>query len=182
MMKKLIFTGLLVCNLFAIGGMDSLPDDEKGVAKSIQKTLQLSKEDAFKIYTKILQVYFNSKAWSLHFFDNNDSAKNKIKDSKNKTMFITLLKDDRVINLSFVKFKNEKQLLVYLVETLPRKSTTAIDKFNDLEKDSKFTKTRETTTFAYFNKKEYNSKVNIFVSSPVGAIQYTDLYLYNISQ
>jgi len=182
MMKKIIFTSLVICNLFAIGGMDSLPKDEKGVAQSMQKTLKLSKADAFKIYKGTLQAYFNTKAWSLHFFDNNDSAKSKIGNSENKTMFVTLLKDDRVINISFIKFKKEKQLLVFTVETLPRKSSIALEKFNDLAKDNKFSKESESTTFAYFNKKNYTSKVNIFVSSPVGAIQYTDLFLYNIER
>lgn len=182
MLKKFILIVLFVANLFAIGGMDSLPEDEKSVAQSIQKTLELSKDDTFKIYKDTLQMYFNSKEWSLYFFNNDDPAKNKISDSKNKTMFISLLKDDRLINLSFIKFKKEKQLLVYIVETLPRKSTTIIDKFHNLEKDSKFKKARETATFAYFNKIGYNSKVNIFVSSPVGVIQYVDLLLYNIEQ
>jgi len=55
-----------------------------------------------------------------------------------------------------------------------------IEKFEKLEKDKKFIKKRETSNFAYFKEDGYMSRVNIFVSPPVGAIQYADLSVYNL--
>lgn len=180
-MRKIILIGLLVCNLFAIGGMDSLSEDEKNVATKLQTVLALKKVDAFKIYKDYFQSYLNSEHWQLHYFDNNDPANGKMNKSSQKTMFVSLINDNRIINLSIVKFPKLNQILIYTIETLPRKSSSVINKFNQLEKDEKFTKQRETSTFAYFSKKDYMEKVNIFVSSPVGAIQYTDLVVINLN-
>jgi hypothetical protein len=180
MIKKMIFMGLVISNLLALGGMDSLPSDEKNVAKSIQETLAISKNDAFNVYKEYLQFYLNTEQWSLHFFSNTTLTHSKVVKSKNKTMFLTLLKDNRVVNISLIKFSNENQILIYVNETLPRKSAIALERFNELEKEKDYTKDRETSNFAYFSKKGYAKKVNIFVSSPIGTIQYTDLYSYNL--
>ncbi len=182
MMKKLIVIGILVCNLFAIGGMDSLPDDEKSVATKLQKTLDLNKEDAFRLYKDYFQFYLNENHWQIHWFDNDSPANGKMAKSDQKTMFISLINDDRIINVSIVKFPKLNQLLIYTIETLPRKSSVVLKKFDNLENDDKFTKRRETSKFAYFSKKKYMSKVNIFVSSPVGAIQYVDFAVFNLHQ
>ena len=180
MIKKIMLTGLIVCNLFAIGGMDSLIDEEKNVAKKLQKVLDISQNNAFRLYTGYFQTYLNKKQWQIHWFDNNDPSKGKMSKLPNKTMFVSLINKNRIINFSIVKFPNISQLLIYTIETLPRKSALVIEKFNGLEKDNKFTKDRETVSFAYFSKKGYMEKVNIFVSSPVGAIQYTDLGVFDL--
>jgi len=179
-MKKVILTGLLVCNLFAIGGMNSLPEDEIKVAKKIQSTLKVGKKSAYDIYINYLQSYLNKEHWQIHFQDNTDLSRSKLKDAKNRTMFISLINTGRIINISIVTFPKQSQVLIYVLETLPRKSSTVLEKFNELDSDEKFTKKRETDNFAYFSQNGYTSRVYIFVSSPVGAIQYTDFYVFDL--
>jgi len=181
MIKKIIFIGLLACNLFALGGIDSLPEDEQNVAKKIQKVLDLKQDDAFKLYKEYFQVYLNAKHWQIHFFDNSDPAKGKMGISNQKTMFLSLINDNRLVNISIVKFPRLNQLLIYSVETVPGKSSSVLGKFDRLKESDKFKKERETSKFAYFSEKGYMSKVNIFVSPPVGVVQYVDLYVFNLN-
>ena len=179
-MRKLIILGLIVCNLFAIGGMDTLADDEKKVAKIIQTKLELTKKDAFSLYTSYFQHYLNDQKWQIHYSHNESASQANLKTVKNKTLFVSLINTERIINFAIVTFPRKSQALIYTVETLPRKSSTVISKFNKLEKDKeKYTKEREASEFAYFSENGYLSRVNIFVASPVGAIQYTDIYVFD---
>jgi len=179
-MRKFIILGLLVCNLFAIGGMDTLAEDEKKVAKMIQNKLELSKKDAFKLYTSYFQNYLNDKKWQIHYSHNASASQAKLKDVKNKTLFVSLINTERIINFSIVTFPRKSQALIYTVETLPRKSSVVVNKFNSLDEDKKkYTKERESNEFAYFSENGYLSKINIFVASPVGAVQYTDVYVFD---
>jgi len=180
-MRKLVLLGLIVCNLFAIGGMSTLPDDEKKVAQKIQDTLNINQKDAFMIYSDYFQSYLNESDWQLHFGNNATLSSSKVQKAQSQTMFVSLINPSRIINFSIVTFPKQSQVLIYTIETLPRKSSTVIDKFNDLEKDKKFIKERETDAFAYFSKDGYTKKINIFVSSPVGAIQYTNLYVESLT-
>jgi len=179
-MKKILIVTLMICKLFALGGMGSLVEEEKSVAKKLQSVLALDEKNAYKFYTTYFQSYLNKKEWQIHWFDNNSPSKGKMVDSPNKTMFVSLINTDRIINISIVKFAKQSQLIVYVLETLPRKSSTVMDKFDDLTKDKKFKKQRETDAFAYFSKEGYMEKINIFVNSPVGAIQYVDMAVFNI--
>ena len=179
-MKKLLLVIALMCNLYAIGGIDSLPSDEKKVAMAIKDMLRVDNANAFSIYKDYLQSYLNESEWQMHWFDNESPAKGKVNDSDTRTMFISLINNNRIINITIVKFPKAKQVLVYTTETLPRKSSLVIEKFEKLEKDKKFIKKRETSNFAYFKEDGYMSRVNIFVSPPVGAIQYADLSVYNL--
>jgi hypothetical protein len=167
-------------NMWAIGGIDALPDDEKKVATSIQKMMVLDKSNAFNVYKDYIQTYLNESEWQMHWFDNESPAKGKMEKSDTRTMFISLINNNRIINITMVKYPKTAQILVYTVETLPRKSAIVIDKFNKLDSDKKFSKKRETSNFAYFKEDGYMSRVNIFVAPPVGAVQYVDLSLYEI--
>jgi hypothetical protein len=179
-MKKLLLVIALMCNLYAIGGIDSLPSDEKKVATAIKDMLKIDSKNAFSIYKDYIQAYLNESEWQMHWFDNESPAKGKVNDSDIRTMFISLINNNRIINITIVKFPKVNQALVYTIETLPRKSSLVIDKFTNLEQDKKFIKKRETSNFAYFKEDGYMSRVNIFVSPPVGAIQYVDLSVYDL--
>lgn len=177
-------TFILICTsyVYAIGGTDSLPDNSKKIVKSLQTTLELNEKDSLMVFKDKIEPYLNSKNWTYYFFTNDDLSKNKIATSKNKIMFFTLLNTDRIINTSFVKFNTEKQLAVYSLETLPRNEEVALDKFNELEKDKDYTKGDEAANYGYFNQNGYTSRVNIFVSSPVGSVQFSDYVIYDLEQ
>jgi hypothetical protein len=179
-MKKLLLIIALACNLYAIGGIDSLPSDEKKVAQAIKSMLKLDTKNAFSIYKDYIQSYLNESEWQMHWFDNESPAKGKVEKSDTRTMFISLINNNRIVNITIVKFPKVNQVLVYTIETLPRKSALVIEKFEKLEKDKKFIKKRETSNFAYFKEDGYMSRVNIFVSPPVGAVQYVDLSVYDL--
>lgn len=181
MIRIILLKILFISNLLALGGMDSLPSDQKKFASAIKDALNLSDKDTLTIYRERVGIYFNTKNWSAYWYGNDDVKNNKISNSQNKTMFLTLLVDDRIVNISFVKFASQKQIVVYVLETLPRTQQVALDKFNELEKNVEFKKSTETPNFAYFSKDGYTSKVNIFVAPPVGNIQFSNYYLYDIT-
>ena len=180
MSKILIVLAVLFTNIWAIGGINALPDNEKSVANSIKDMLKLDDKNAFNVYKDYIQTYLNESEWQMHWFDNESPAKGKMEKSATRTMFISLINNNRIINITMVRYQKINQILVYTVETLPRKSAVVLDKFNSLEKDKKFIKKRETSNFAYFREDGYMSRVNIFVAPPVGAVQYVDLSLYDI--
>jgi len=181
-MKKLLFMAILLSNfLFALGGINSLPDDEKQVALSIKESLKLTDAQAYKIYTSYVQAYLTSSdKWNVHYFDNTDPSRSKIDNSPIRSMFMGIANNTRLVNISFVKFPVKKQMLIYVVETLPRAQSLVLKKYNQLVDDSKFKKTRDTAHFAIFSKTGYMSKVNIFTGSVAGAIQYEDLYIEDL--
>jgi len=182
-MKKFILFILIASNLFAIGGMNTLASDEKKVAKVIKKRLNLSKEDAFRLYTSYFQPYLNDQKWQIYYSHNESPSQAKLEKVKNKTLFVSLINTERIVNFAIVTFPSKSQALIYTIETLPRKSSVVINKFNKLDKNKeKYTKERETNEFAYFSENGYLSKVNIFVASPVGAVQYTDIYVFNFKK
>jgi len=181
-MKKILLTFILVFNLFAIGGIDSLPEDEKAVAENLIAVLKINKNDAYKLYKDYFQFYLNENHWQIHWFDNETPASGKMDNAPTRTMFVSIINDNRMINISIVKFPKLHQLYIYTIETLPRKSSLVLKKFNQLEKDKKYKKERETSRFAYFAQKGYMSKVNIFVYPPVGAIQYVDAAVFDLSK
>jgi hypothetical protein len=181
-MKKLFLVFLFVIHSFALGGMDSLPEDQRGVAKSIQDVLALSKNDAYKVYKKYVQMYLEDQHWQVHWFDNGNPAKGKMTKSPQKTMFLSIINDNRLVNISIFKFPKEHQLLVYTIQTIPAKSSLVLKKFEQLKNDKEYEKRRETARFAYFRSKEYMSRVNIYVEPPVGAIQYVDLSVFTLNK
>ncbi len=178
--KILIITVLLASYLFAIGGIDSLSEDRKKIVTHLQTTLEIKEKDAFKIYSERFELYLNTKNWNYYFQSNNELKINKIGSSKNKVMFLTFLKGDRIVNMSFVKFEKEKQIAVYVLETLPRTEQVTLNQYDELNKNKNYTKSEETPNYAYFEESGYAGRVNIFVSAPVGAVQYSDYYLYDI--
>jgi len=182
-MKRLLFFILIFSNfLFALGGINSLPKDEKQVALAIKKSLKLTDAQAYKIYTSYIQAYLtNSKEWNIHYFDNTDPSKSKIDNSPIRSMFIGIATNSRLVNISFVKFPFKKQMLIYVVETLPRSQNLILKKYNNLNDNSKYKKTIDTTHFAIFTKTGYMSKINIFSGYSAGAIQYEDLYIEDLN-
>jgi hypothetical protein len=179
-MKKLLLALFLVLNVYALGGIDALPKNEKNIALAIKNTLGLNSNQAYKIFTDYVQVYLNSPNWHVHYQDNTDPANAKIKNTDHKAMFMNILNDSRIINISFIKYPKKHQMLIYVTETLPRSQSLVLEKYNDLEKDSKFKKSVDTTHFASFKKPGYMSHVNIYTNGTAGAIQYEDLYIEDL--
>jgi len=179
-MKKLLFLIILVNSLFGLGGIASLSKDEKSVALKLKQILALDEANTYRLYKGYFQSYLNSKHWNVYWYDNTDPADNKISNTKNKTAFITILNDDRVINISIVKYPKIKRLFINTIESLPRKSSSVLKKFNKLKTNSKFLKERETNTYAYFKEKGYMSDINIIVRDPAGLIQFFDTAVFKL--
>ncbi len=179
-MKKLILFLLVVLNAYALGGISALPENEKKVVLALKKALNLTDSQAYKIYSDYIQIYLDSPNWHIHYQDNTDPANAKIKNSSHKAMFMSVLNDSRLVNVTFIKYPEKNQMLVYVVETLPRKQSLVIEKYDDLSKNSKFKKAIDTTHFASFQKDGFMSHVNIYTKGISGAIQYEDLYIEDL--
>lgn len=181
-MKKtfLILSLVLSLNSWALGGYGTLAGDDKVLAESIKKTLNISEADTYDLYDGYIRQYLNTKNWHYHLYDNESVSSSKIGTSENKTLFINLVTDDRYINVSLIKFPKEKQIQIQAIETLPRSSQVAIDKYNSLKNDKDFTLSSDQTEFSIFMKKGYTKRVKTLVYSGNGGIQYTDMYIFDL--
>ncbi len=181
-MRMFVF---LIClalsfNALALGGYDSLSGDDKKVTDNIKNNLSISESDAYRIYNKFLKGFLNSKDWEFNSYDNESLDSSKVGKSANKTAFFNFVTDNRYINLTFIKFPDEKQVLIQSIETLPRSSEDAIEKYNSLKADSAWIVGADKPNFSIFSQKNTSSKVKILINSGVGAIQYVDFFTLDL--
>ena len=175
---------LLLCPTFsyALGGFETLHGDDKRVAEFIKKELQISSNDAYELYIDYIKSLLNTTKWHYTFYNNSSLKLSKIGNSKNRFLFINITTDNRFVNISTIKYKNEGQVIVQVIETLPRDSTVVVDKFNDLKKKKDYLISTENSSFASFEKKGFTSLVKTLAYSGVGAVQYVELYVYNLKK
>jgi len=180
-MKKLLFVVLFVSYMFGLDSYSTLPSDEKAVVNKLETILGINQSNAYRLFKVHFKVYLeDTENWTIHWIDNTDPANDALNESSKKTAFMTILTDDRIINMSIVKYPNIKVLFIYNIETLPRPSAKVLAKFEKLKNDSKFVKKKETKTYAYFKESGYMSYVNILVKDGAGAIQYVDAYTFKL--
>lgn len=179
-MSKLLIIGLLTTNIFAIGGLDSIPKDERDVMTDIQSSLLLSNKDTYKVYQDYLQAYFNSNDWSVSKLNGESPSSSRVKDNKTKILFLELMNDTRTVSLSFVKFQEQKQLFIHSIESLPRNSTAIEEKYEKLKNDSKFNKNTDNSKYSSFTEKGYMSRVNLHLVGNSGEIKYIDLRVMDL--
>lgn len=176
----IILTFILSLNSWALGGYATLSGDDKQLADKIKETLGLSEADTYYLYDVYIRGYLNTKNWHYHTYGNESVTASKLGKSENKTFYINLVTNDRFINVSLIKFSKEKQIQIQAIETLPRSSQIAIDKYNALKNDNNFTLTTDQTEFAVFRRNGYTKSVKTLVYSGSGGIQFTDLYIYDL--
>ena len=171
---------LMSSNSFALGGYGSLSGDSKTVTDAIKINLDISENDAFNIYDKYIKNYFNVENWHYDLFNNDTLQLSKIKKSDVKIFHFNLANTNRFVNITMNKYPNEKQIFIQSIETLPRQSQVAIEKYNDLKKDKDFVASVDNDSFTVFKKDGYTEKIKILTFSGAGAIQYVDFMLYEI--
>lgn len=167
---------------FALGGYATLSGDDKNVAEVIKKGLLVSDEDAYQIFDGYLKSQINTKDWSYDAYSNETISGSKVDKSINRYLFINFVTDNRFVNISMIKFANEKQVFIQTVETLPRSTQTTIDKSDEFKKDKTYKRVNENDFFATYKKDGYTDKVKLLTYSGIGAIQYVDLRLYELKQ
>lgn len=175
----IVYSALCV-NAWALGGYGTLSGDEKKLTDIIKTKLEITENDAFRLYESFISEQMNSKNWNYNVFDNQSLDNTKVGKSPYKTVLINFVTDNRYINLSFVKFPVERQVLVQSLETLPRSSQIALDKYNSIKSESAWTVDSDTPEFSTFTKKKLAEKVKILINSGVGGIQYIDFSTFDL--
>lgn len=189
-MKNHVFHCLLVlllsvsvfysANASALGGYNSLTGDDKKFADTLINNLDISQNDAYKLYDNY-KAYLNSTNWHFDTYNNETLSGSKVKVNNVKYLFLNLTNTNRFVNITFIKFSKENELLIQAVETLPRASQTAIDKYNEVKKDKDFTTSTENDIFSVFKKTDYTDKIKVMTNSGVGAIQYIDFFKLDLN-
>lgn len=180
--KTFILLAVFSINSWALGGYESLSGDDKKITDHIKTTLQLTNDDAFTVYEGLIKSQIDTKNWQYNTFDNDSLDSSRVAKSKNKTLHINFVTDNRHVNISLIKFDSENQILAQAIETLPRKSDVAISKYNELKKDStNWTIDSDSPELSAFSKKKSSSRVKIMINSGIGSIQYIDFYTININ-
>lgn len=179
----LLVTGALMAasNAFALGGYGTLAGDDKKVADVIKDNLEISENSAYEIYNTYIKTYINAKDWHYDTY-NNSTLKASLSKSADRLLHLNFTTSNRFINLSFFKFAKENKIILERIETLPRTSETAVEKSNELKKDTSYSLGHEGEAIATFYSKEYSDKVKCLVYSGSGAIQYLDLLFYDLNR
>lgn len=185
--KKMKLFFFVVCsalsmNAWALGGYGTLSGDDKKVTDNVKTKLDISEEDAFRIYEAFLKSHLNSKNWQYNLYNNESLDSTKVGKAPNKTLLVNFVTDNRYINLTFVKYQAEKQILIQSIETLPRGSQAALDKYSSLKTDTAWSVDSDETEFSAFTKKGSTEKVKILVNSGVGGVQYIDFYTFDLKK
>lgn len=173
-MKKIVivlFLGL-ICHLSALDAMSSLPKEEKQVIERILEVLKLNNNDTNKKIIFDQLGDFFQKGWSAHWTTNSTGNLSKIKNSSTQICDVTLYNDNRVVNCTFVYFKNEKQLFVTLKQYVASESSKILEIYNKTKVDPKYEVQYETDNYAYFQEKGYMSYDTYHIKAPVGMVIY----------
>ncbi|BBP44965.1 hypothetical protein THMIRHAS_03380 [Thiosulfatimonas sediminis] len=166
----------------ALGGIDTLSDkNEKEMVVRMAEILEISKDQSYEIFKNFIQNYLDFEDWSAYWSKNDTLDNSKVVNSIDKFLFLTILNDNRVINLSLFKFSKEKQVTLQIVESLPRQKSSGLEKYEELKADKKFEMEDENSKFAYFTEKGMASKVNISIRDTSSLIQFVDLRSFNLN-
>lgn len=172
---------LLSSNVFALGGYKTLSGDDKTVTDTIMRNLELGENDAYNIYDKFVKQQLNTKDWHYYIYNNKSLTKTKINNSDVKLFHMNMVTDNRFVNISIHKYPKEKQVLVHVLETLPRQSNVIVNTYNELKNDKEHNISIDKEHFTVFEKDGYTSKTNLLTYSGAGGIQYVDFYVHDIN-
>ena len=183
MIKKIVL-GLLVLlgNAYALGGYGALTKDGQGIVDEIQNELKISQDDAVMLYEKSMQDNITkSSTWYYYTYDNDSVTGSKSKDNKSRVLCYNMVEEDRHFNLEFTKLHESNQVLVYLMETLPRSKETVLEKYRELKKHKDYTLQGEEEQYAVFTHNTTTTQVYIMIHGDSGTIQYAKFRTYTLT-
>ncbi|NMM82661.1 hypothetical protein B2J86_17315 [Acidovorax sp. SRB_14] len=182
-MKKIlafVIFGLMHASSFALGEIHSFSENEQKAIQQFAAALSLGEEDAVTVYKSVLQPHMKSGTWVYKFFDNETLDKSQLSESTHKFAYVALVNEDRFVNYSFLKVQGTSQVLVYVVESLPRTSQVASKRDKELRADKKFDTVGDQKNFSMFKEKGKANLVSVYASGGLGGIQYADHYLIDL--
>jgi len=179
-MKKILFIMLLLHNLFALDDMSVLPKPQKELIEKIITNLNLPSNQNTKkmIFNKINFVF--KDGWSAHWTTNDTPANSKIENSNTQIFDLNVYNNNRVINITFIYFKKEKQLFLSIKQYVETNSKQVLNLYKKRKKDDKYTLENETDNYAYFHEKGYMSYEVYHIKPSAGMVVYEDTLLLNI--
>lgn len=179
-MKKIVLILVLVANMFALDALSGISKAEKKTVNRIVEVLQLPDTQANKeiVYNKLKNFF--EKNWSAHWTTNDTGAKSKLQKSKTQICDVTLYNDNRVVNVTFVYFKKEKQLFITLKQYVEAESDPVLKLYNKRKKDPDYSLENETDHYAYFQEKGYMSYETYHITAPSAMVVYESSYIFDI--
>ena len=189
-MKQLLLGAVLACGMFcssasALGGFDTLPKDRQGAVEFAVEKLGLTTAQAFKLYKDSFDwAIENVDDWSIHTFGNDTltSAEKAISDSEAKVLYMTIVNNNRVVNMAFIRHPGASQVQLFGTETVTTSSSAALEKYETLKKDEKYELSSECNDYAVFKKSGYTDRVVIRVAEPNGTIQYVQNSVISLNE
>lgn len=171
-MKKLLVLLFIVVNLYALDSLSTIPDEQKKLFDNIITGLNLPNNDLTKNTINDLLKDFLVSGWSVHWMSNASAKGSKIKGSSTQICDITIYNNSRITNITFVYFKNEKQLFVNTKEYIETSSDLAIKKFNEAKSNPQYVLQNEADNYAYFQEKNILNYYTYHIKSPIGMVVY----------
>ncbi len=182
-MKKFciaLLLGLAHLSSFALSEVHSFSKDEQKAIEQLASALTLSEDDAVTVYKAVLQPHMKDKGWAYKFFDNSTLAKSQLDNSPHKFMHLALVNEDRFVNYSLLRVQGTTQVMVYVVESLPRTSQIASKRDSELRADKKYEAVGDQKNFTLFKEKGKANVVSVFAANGWGGVQYADHYFVDI--
>lgn len=182
-MKKVFLIFLLISmNLFALSSVSSLPENNKKLINNIIADLGISKNTKTDIESEINKEIENflEKGWSVHWNVNDTLSKSKLVHANVKHVDLMIYNNNRVTNVLFLYFEDEKQLLITTKQYVEGKSDTVLKIYNEYKTKKDYSVENEEDNYAYFKEKGYASYVTFHISKPAGMIVYEKSYIIDI--
>jgi len=181
-MKKLVLVLILIQNIFALDSISSIPKEQKKVLSQIVEALEMPSNSKSRdmIYDYI--GFSFKEGWSAHWTTNSTGANSKITNSSVQICDVTIYNNNRIVNATFVHFKNKKQLFITTKEYIETDSKVVLERYNKRKNDSKYSVQNETDNYAYFQQDGYMTYETYHIKSPVGMIIYEGSYILNVTE
>lgn len=172
-MKKLfVFFVFLVSNIYALDSLSASPDENKKLITNVLNELKIPVNNKrMEIINGFLKDFLVS-GWSAHWISNSSGSASKIKESSAQICDMTIYNNNRITNVTFSYFKNEKQLLINTKEYVPVNSDVALQKYKDTKSNSKYTLRKDEENYAYFQENNMLNFNAYHIKSPSGLVVY----------
>lgn len=180
MKKILALLFALIVNVYALDSLSPIPDDQKKLLNNIITILNLPNN--YKTKNIIIDTLkdFLTTGWSTHWTTNASGSGSKIKSNSTQFCDISIYNNNRVVNITFIYFKNEKQLFINTKEYVDLNSDIAMKKYNETKSNPKYVLQSESDNYAYFQEKDVLNYYTYHIKSPVGMIVYESSHYINI--
>ena len=174
----LLASALLLSEAIAISDESVIAQDHKEVVDKTLEMLELSSDNTVMIYEQIEP--FLDEDWALHWTTNDSLTSSRFVNSDTKVLDLMIYNNNRFVNVTFIHFKEKKQILYMEKEYVIGDDGIVMEYFDEFKADDALEKVYEADHYAYFQKEGFISYKGVYIEKPAGMISYMDAYTLDV--